>query len=299
MSTTRRLGRVAGAGALSTLLLLAACEQSSDTPTGLQPPEVGFSSADYVDAGKAWVCQFAPDGTVGEYTFSTDGGPGTTFSVTGSAYNDLGPDNSLDPDGASACEEVPLGGAVTGLTVTLLTPAIFYPDEGGPSLPNRWFRGPGDFGNFEGPTSSPAQTVDGTRGVVYWFKFNPTDEPGFEGCTPGYWKNHPDSWPPTGYATGQTVGSVFNAGEYGLNDDTLLDALSYGGGPGAVGGAKILLRAAVAGLLNASHPDTDYTMSAGALISAVNAALASGDRDTMLTLAASIDADNNLGCPLN
>ena len=31
----------------------------------------------------------------------------------------------------------------------------------------------------------------------------------------------------------------------------------------------------------------------------VNAALASGDRDTMLSAASSIDRDNNLGCPLN
>jgi hypothetical protein len=31
----------------------------------------------------------------------------------------------------------------------------------------------------------------------------------------------------------------------------------------------------------------------------VNAALASGDRERMLGLAAALDADNNLGCPLN
>ena len=28
---------------------------------------------------------------------------------------------------------------------------------------------------------------------------------GFEGCTPGYWKNHSESWPPTGFSTGQSV----------------------------------------------------------------------------------------------
>ena len=31
----------------------------------------------------------------------------------------------------------------------------------------------------------------------------------------------------------------------------------------------------------------------------VNAALASGNRSTMLSLASALDADNNLGCPLN
>jgi hypothetical protein len=31
----------------------------------------------------------------------------------------------------------------------------------------------------------------------------------------------------------------------------------------------------------------------------VNAALASGDRATMLSLGSALDDDNNLGCPLN
>ena len=65
------------------------------------------------------------------------------------------------------------------------------------------------------------------------------------------------------------------------------------------GGAEILLRAAVAALLNASHPGVDYPRSTASVISDVNTALASGNRDTMLTLANSLDADNNQGCPLN
>jgi hypothetical protein len=35
------------------------------------------------------------------------------------------------------------------------------------------------------------------------------------------------------------------------------------------------------------------------VIADVNAALATGNRDVMLSLAASLDADNNLGCPLH
>lgn len=125
--------------------------------------------------------------------------------------------------------------------------------------------------------------------------------PGNQGCTPGYWKNHTDSWPPTGYSTSQTVGSVFSeAAHYpSLNSASLLAALNFGGGSGTSGAAEILLRAAVASLLNAAHPSVDYPRAPAAVIADVNAALASQNRDTMLALAAALDADNNLGCPLN
>jgi uncharacterized repeat protein (TIGR01451 family) len=119
-----------------------------------------------------------------------------------------------------------------------------------------------------------------------------------EGCTPGYWKNHLDAW--AGYSPDQTVESVFDVPDaLGLDNDTLLTALNYGGGPGQIGAAQILLRAAVAALLNAANPDVGYPRTEIEIIAAVNTALASGNRSTMLALATALDADNNLGCPLN
>lgn len=122
-----------------------------------------------------------------------------------------------------------------------------------------------------------------------------------QGCTPGYWKNHTDSWPPTGYSPSQSVASVFSQAaaypEFGSS--SLLEALKFHGGKGVEGAAAILLRAAVAALLNASHPGVDFPRTPASVISSVDAALASGDRDTMLSLAMSLDFDNNLGCPLN
>jgi len=122
-----------------------------------------------------------------------------------------------------------------------------------------------------------------------------------QGCTPGYWKNHTDSWPATGYSPSQSVQSVFAsaAGYPGIGSASLIEALDFKGGSGVDGAAHNLLRAAVAGLLDASHPGVEYPRVPANLIADVNAALASGDRDTMLMLASSIDADNNLGCPLN
>jgi hypothetical protein len=123
------------------------------------------------------------------------------------------------------------------------------------------------------------------------------------GCTPGYWRNHTDDWEPTGYQPTQTVGSVFGSAPGELIGDSLLDAVQYQTRSRArdslLGAARTLLRAGVAALLDASHPDVDYPRSAGAVIQAVNAALASGDRNTMLALAGELDDDNNLGCPLS
>jgi uncharacterized repeat protein (TIGR01451 family) len=125
--------------------------------------------------------------------------------------------------------------------------------------------------------------------------------PGDQGCTPGYWKNHTDSWPPTGYSPSQAVQSVFSAasGYPAHGSASLLQALSFEGGSTLEGGVGNLLRAAVAGLLNTAHDGVSYPRTTSALVADVNAALASGNRDTMLALASQIDQDNNLGCPLN
>ena len=129
----------------------------------------------------------------------------------------------------------------------------------------------------------------------------PPPPAGDQGCTPGYWKNHADSWPAAGYATGWSVQSVFGAaGAYPAHGSaSLIAALSFKGGSGVEGGVGNLLRAAVAALLNASHDGVSYTWTAGSVVSSVDAALASGDRDTMLSLASSLDRENNNGCPLN
>jgi len=124
---------------------------------------------------------------------------------------------------------------------------------------------------------------------------------GDDGCTPGYWKNHEDSWAGTGYSPGQTTGSVFSGASAfpSLASQSLLQSLQGGGGSGTLGGAKILLRAAVAALLNAAHSGVDYPRTTAEILADVNAALTSNNRNTMLALAAELDSDNNRGCPLN
>lgn len=124
--------------------------------------------------------------------------------------------------------------------------------------------------------------------------------PGTEGCTPGFWKNHVAAWAWTGYSSTDLVGDVWDvpSGLSGLADDTLMQALNYGGGPRAEGAARILLRAATASLLNSEHDLIDFPAGDGP-INRTNDALASGDRSQMITLAGLFDTKNNLGCPIN
>lgn len=127
-------------------------------------------------------------------------------------------------------------------------------------------------------------------------------DPGrYEGCTPGYWKNHHGSWPDAGLSPTQALVSVFsNASLYtSTATATLDDALHFGGGPGVEGAAEILGRAAVAAYLNASHPGVGYPATPAEVQAAVEGALASGDRDFMLSVAAGLDQANNYGCPLS
>jgi hypothetical protein len=128
---------------------------------------------------------------------------------------------------------------------------------------------------------------------------------GNQGCTPGYWKNHTEAWADTKYSPTDTVGSVFTlpASLSSLSSMTLLEALDGTGGDGSTleGATQILLRAAVAGLLNATDANVDYPGGNALIIKHVNAALATEDRDTILALATKLDKKNNGvgGCPLS
>jgi hypothetical protein len=130
-----------------------------------------------------------------------------------------------------------------------------------------------------------------------------------QGCTPGFWKTHSsygpatgDHWLPTGYDPDDLVSSVFaSAGlppyEH-LGDASLLAGLDFQGGDSVEQKAEILLRAAIAAVLNAAHPDIAYTYSEQWVIDAVNDALDSWDPDQILALATLLDNANNEGCPI-
>jgi hypothetical protein len=145
------------------------------------------------------------------------------------------------------------------------------------------------------------------------------------GFTPGFWKNHAKgkhyAWGYTTYDPGDGLCDAFEAaGSYfNCEKTTMLKALSLKGGRGERGAAEILLRAGTAALLNASfhetldnadHPAATivigdacelqgpdgicyYPYASATLMDLVDGALASGDRETMLELAAELDGYNN------
>ena len=150
-----------------------------------------------------------------------------------------------------------------------------------------------------GPSpSTPASFAWSASAVSILGTPPPPPPPPSEGCTPGYWKNHTESWPPTGYTPSQKLSSVFaNTGTLGSN--SLLTALGFAGGNTLDGKKQILLRAAVASLLDAAHPGVDFDLTAAQVIASVNAALASNNKDTIIGLATQLDNANNGLCRLN
>jgi hypothetical protein len=117
----------------------------------------------------------------------------------------------------------------------------------------------------------------------------------YEGLTPGYWKNHEEDW--QGYEINDDISEVFNLPASIDNiDTTLLNGLKFKGGKGIEGAARILLRSAIAALLNAEHELVNYPLNPNEVITDVNNALASLDRSTMLDLKDLLDEYNNLGC---
>ena len=125
-----------------------------------------------------------------------------------------------------------------------------------------------------------------------------------EGCTPGYWKNHTESW--VGYDPQQQVQEVFNDSRiddyYGLENATLLEALKFGGGRGKEGALRIMLRAAVASLLNSANPDVGYSVDPQfetVLKYKVSLCFRFWSREQILEFAAMLDGWNNQFCPLN
>ncbi len=130
-----------------------------------------------------------------------------------------------------------------------------------------------------------------------------------EGCTPGFWKNNVDLW--VKFSPSQTIQSAFDADSVwwwselppevaALGNDTLFEALSYHGGQGLVGAARILLRQLVAGLLNAAaYPSVSYWTLGNFMKHAYSMLTANVSREMYLIHEGTVNYWNELGCPLS
>jgi hypothetical protein len=131
------------------------------------------------------------------------------------------------------------------------------------------------------PTTVPTTTTTTTTPTTT------TEPPGNEGCTPGFWKNHPEDWDV--YVPEQLVGSVFSAAPASVANLTLLQGLQNGGGQ-----EQALTRHAIAALLAAANDEVEYPLTVQQVIDMVNAAFASGDFEPTKDL---LDEFNNAGAP--
>jgi len=116
-----------------------------------------------------------------------------------------------------------------------------------------------------------------------------------EGLSPGFWKNHTNQWhclSPCQTLT--SAGFIIPAELAELRNVNLIDALKFKGGNGEIGMARILLRSAVAALLNACDPDINYPLTSCEIKNRVNSAL-DGSRCQMECLYKTLDYYNNLG----
>jgi hypothetical protein len=137
------------------------------------------------------------------------------------------------------------------------------------------------------PTTGPEGQTEGQVASFDWITAGlsvpplPPPPPGGEGCTPGYWKNHLEDWPPTGFSTGDDFDSTFGVDLFDP-DITLGVAIKAKGG-----GVNKLARHGTAGLLSAAHPDVNYPISVAEVIALVQA----GDADSLVEA-------NELGCDI-
>jgi hypothetical protein len=213
-----------------------------------------------------------PDVTI---TIGAGGGTGCKIVYSGSTLGNVG--------GADAVTIIENANAVTLTNIDVIQ--YLHPDPvyGAPGSAPRL-----NDSEDEGTRTAIAKiNSDMARRVTFT---NTQASTGNQGCTPGYWKQnqHADSWnapydPTDDFDTTFGV-NLFNP------DISLLDALNLGGG---AGGKNQLARAAVAALLNAA--EGFYPMTTAQVIAAVQAATPATYESVKNTL----DANNNLGCPLN
>ena len=113
-------------------------------------------------------------------------------------------------------------------------------------------------------------------------------KPTKEGCTPGYWKNHLDSW--VDYEPDDLFSDVF-----GVGSGTLEQALNAGGDKEGYGQLGFH---GVAALLNASNPGVYIGWTEAEVIDVVADAWVK-EKPDRISAKNTLAARNELGCPLN
>lgn len=297
MRILERLEKVTAAGAICLLAVFAlACERGPTSPETSSMDQLRLNSNPDLPS-YVTLCKIGPEGTYADFSISQDPAEGILLEGSSVTLNAVPlseasvgngcaevwkSESSDDPDVAVTMTETDASDG------TELDRVVIVGSLGGDRI-------------IEMP-SDPSVTVNvnWNQGALVYFKNSLAD--GFEGCTPGYWRQdqHFDSWP-DGRSPGDMLTGVFTIPsdlmlarpEHRTDPEslTLHEALVLRGG-----GVNGLIRHGVAALLNAESPDVDYGMTASEVISAFNSAIESGEYEATKN---EFEALNEEGCPLD
>jgi hypothetical protein len=113
-----------------------------------------------------------------------------------------------------------------------------------------------------------------------------------QGCTPGYWKNHTDSWPTLPVDSIRGICEELGCDPYeGVPDMPLGEALWLKGGH-----ENALFRHAAAALLNYYHTGVDFTEKPCDICGQISAGLQAEDPEFNKDI---LEEWNEYGCPLD
>ena len=196
---------------------------------------------------------------------------------------------------------LPCAGATTVFTID--GSAAFDPD--GDSFTFEWLGCPGSviadssatITTITLDTSSNCNLVCGVRlrltdshGAIFVCRTFLQVVPGTEGCSPGYWKQHPEAWATTGFSPTDDYDTVFGVNAF-TPDRTLMVALQTGGG-----GLNKLGRMSVSSLLSATHMGVAFPLSISQVLNLTKAAILAGAYEP---LASTLAVYAGLPCPID
>lgn len=283
MNSTLLCRRSLGAGLLA--LAVAACSVDDGLLTA--PEAASFSHGGTVH--EVELCKTGPEGSWATFEISATGGQlllGSEVTIT-----DVQPFGVFPAACVVVWRSTDLDVEQVTITEVDMTPGTFVEDIV-------------VFGTtVSSDVGSATVTVEGSAADGAFVIFKNEGEPtngGFEGCTPGFWRqaHHYQYW--TGYDPTDTWGDVFAdpgshvaPGRHGVEFTaglSLGQAVQLNGG-----GIFALARHAVAAILNANSPDVDYPLTAAEIVDLVNAAIASEDYEYAKNV---LEWGNELGCDI-
>lgn len=240
-----------------------------------------FQAGNFVAATDQQVCfDLAEQGLIGEFSSDVIG-----FKVDPTAdFADDCVAVTISPDGLQLAWEACAGAEMLGIIVKGGPNFHVYDYVGSGLLADAWLQSPLNRGGRIPEISH------------YNVCYVPPQDGFFDGCTPGYWRNHADRW--DGVEPGDNFNEVFGVDLLG-STVTLGAAVKLTGG-----GTNALARHAVAALLNAygGVPNADgtivvYPYTVDQVIELVQQA--AGEPGLIESTKNLLEAANELGCPLS